>query len=457
MKQKVLPERKLEAIAQLIKEGKCTKIITMTGAGISTAAGIPDFRTPGTGLYDNLQKYNLPYPEAIFDISYFKDYPDPFFALAKELFPGKFLASIAPTKTHYFLVLLHRKKLLHRAFTQNIDTLERLAGMPDEKIVEAHGSFAGATCIRCGKAADQEMVKETILRGDIPNCGHCGKGIIKPNITFFGEALPEKFYDSIVDFKPADLLIVIGTSLQVQPFASLIDQVGKKVPRLLINREKAGVYEFRNAGFDFDGKYQPYGRDVFHAGNCDDGVVELCRLLGWEDELETLYQTNTAKLRENWAKQEAKLRKTVEEEEEELVEALARTGIADQESEKTEKVDVEGLAEDIHHKVELVSQESKNAEVQKETEVSASKNEAIATEKKPSIASQSATYTSASDKDFKRSEPQTSIPSDSKEIAAPATSTEATSSSTQKPSTNETPPKVEPTVANTVKESKGKI
>ena len=91
---------------------------------MSVAAGIPDFRTPGTGLYDNLAKYNLPEPTAVFDMAFFRENPKPFFDLSKELFPGRFV----PTKTHYFLRLLCDKGLVHRVYTQNIDTLERIAG-----------------------------------------------------------------------------------------------------------------------------------------------------------------------------------------------------------------------------------------------------------------------------------------------------------------------------------------
>lgn len=109
-----------------------------TGAGISTSAGIPDFRSPDTGLYANLARLNLPYPEAVFDIAFFRNNPEPFYALAQELYPGKF----RPTITHSFTHLLHQKGLLLKLFTQNIDCLEREAGVPGDKIIEAHGSFA---------------------------------------------------------------------------------------------------------------------------------------------------------------------------------------------------------------------------------------------------------------------------------------------------------------------------
>jgi NAD+-dependent protein deacetylase SIR2 len=108
------------------------------GAGISTSAGIPDFRSPETGLYANLARLNLPYAEAVFSIDYFRNKPEPFYILAQELYPGKY----RPTITHSFINLLHKKGLLLKLFTQNIDCLEREAGVPGDKIIEAHGSFA---------------------------------------------------------------------------------------------------------------------------------------------------------------------------------------------------------------------------------------------------------------------------------------------------------------------------
>lgn len=93
----------------------------MVGAGISTPSGIPDFRSPRSGLYSNLQQYDLPYPEAIFELAFFSHNPKPFFTLAKELY----LRNYRPNIIHYFLRLLHDKGLLLRLYTQNIDGLER--------------------------------------------------------------------------------------------------------------------------------------------------------------------------------------------------------------------------------------------------------------------------------------------------------------------------------------------
>lgn len=284
----VLSSIDVDGIVEYIKEGKAKNVIVMAGAGISTSAGIPDFRSPGTGLYDNLQKYNLPNPTAIFDIRYFKENPQPFFTLAKELYPGSF----KPTPSHYFVRLLEEKGLLLRHFTQNIDTLERVAGISDEKIVEAHGAFHTGHCIKCRKEYSQEWIKEIIFKDEIPTCD-CG-GYVKPDIVFFGENLPERFFKCMnSDFKKCDLLIIMGTSLAVQPFASLLNQVTDECPRLLINMEKVGQASGMSLAsfivgdglrFDQEGNY----RDVALIGSCDDGCNMLAEKLGWSQDLKKL-------------------------------------------------------------------------------------------------------------------------------------------------------------------------
>ncbi|KAM7405688.1 hypothetical protein PAMP_000116 [Pampus punctatissimus] len=176
-------QQTLQSIAKNIREQRYKRVVVMAGAGISTPSGIPDFRSPGSGLYDNLQQYHLPYAEAIFEINFFHHNPKPFFALAKELYPGNY----QPNVTHYFIRLLHQKGLLLRMYTQNIDGLERLAGIPPEMLVEAHGTFATATCTVCRRKYD-------------------------------------------------------GKDLRVEPFASLSGAVRSSVPRLLINRDLVGPF-----------------------------------------------------------------------------------------------------------------------------------------------------------------------------------------------------------------------
>jgi len=249
-------------------------------------AGIPDFRSPGTGLYAKLARLNLPYPEAVFEINFFRRNPEPFYMLAKELYPGKF----RPTLTHSFIQLLASKSLLHTCFTQNIDTLERRAGVPIGKIIEAHGSFATQRCIECKMPYDDDKMHKMIKEDNIPRCenAHCigtgntkknadGKdekerGLIKPDIVFFGEGLPAVFHRAIPTLRDADLLIVMGTSLTVQPFAMLANLVREGCPRVLINLEQVGNFGSR-------------ADDVICLGKCDDIVRELVRELGWEDDL----------------------------------------------------------------------------------------------------------------------------------------------------------------------------
>ncbi|KAK4069232.1 hypothetical protein Trihar35433_5811 [Trichoderma harzianum] len=267
-----LEERSLEAVADYIKSGNARRIVVLTGAGISTAAGIPDFRSPKTGLYSNLARLKLPYAEAVFDISYFRNHPEPFYVLAQELYPGKF----HPTISHAFIALLAEKGLLQMLFTQNIDCLERAAGVPADKIVEAHGSFATQRCIECKVEFPDAEMRAHVTRGDVPKCNEC-KGLVKPDITFFGEALPRDFSEKSHNTAMADLVLIIGTSLTVYPFASLPEMARKGIPRVLFNMEKVG-----SLGSRLD--------DVLELGACDDGIRKLAELLGWTDELDDTWR-----------------------------------------------------------------------------------------------------------------------------------------------------------------------
>ncbi|MEE6510915.1 hypothetical protein FKM82_031256 [Ascaphus truei] len=229
-------------------------------------------RSPSSGLYSRLQEYSLPYPEAIFDLSFFLKDPRPFLRLSHELLPGRH----RPNPAHHFLRLLHDKGVLLRLYTQNIDGLERVAGVPLEKLVEAHGSFASATCTTCLKSYPGETFQDAVLESQVPRCSSCG-GLIKPDIVFFGEQLPPRFLLHLTDFPRADLLLIIGTSLEVEPFASLAYSVSGSTPRVLINREPVGPF-LRGVR----------GSDVMELGEVTAGVRRFVRLLGWEHDLEEL-------------------------------------------------------------------------------------------------------------------------------------------------------------------------
>lgn len=272
-----VPRGALETIGRLMKLGRVRNIVVVAGAGISTGSGIPDFRTPGTGLYANLAKYDIPYPEAIFNIDYFSDNPHPFFSLAKELYPGHH----RPNYVHYFIRMLHQKGLLLRMYTQNIDGLEKLCGIPDDKLVEAHGSFATAACHLCYTPYPAEEAKQAIMNGNVPICTFCA-GAVKPNVVFFGEDLPEKYFQHAQDFPKADLLMIMGTSLKIEPFASLVNTVKSTVPRLLLNRDPVGPFERR-----------PLRRaDYMELGDLSDSVQKLAEILGWHSEIQDLMNSH---------------------------------------------------------------------------------------------------------------------------------------------------------------------
>eukprot|EP00808_Paulinella_micropora_P014381 g65123.t1 len=341
-----------ESIGRALQKKHFKNIIVMTGAGISVSAGIPDFRSPGTGLYDNLQQYDLPQAEAIFDIEFFRYKPKAFNTLAKELYPGNF----DPTPAHFFIKMLADQGVLLRNYSQNIDGLELQAGLPKDLLVQAHGGFQTAHCIDCYREFPSEWVRERVMADGIPRCESneftgsrpgCG-GLVKPDIVFFGENLPDRFHRLIrEDFPKCDLLIVMGTSLQVQPFAGLVHRVGQHVPRLLINLEKVGAWEededvdegllrrLQNLGVSsghpqmaqiFSRRSKKSGgakRDVFFQGTTDQGASLLAEAMGLGLQLSAMSkqaaQTNSeetvvegkTKMQEK-SKESSKVGKTVE-------------------------------------------------------------------------------------------------------------------------------------------------
>lgn len=186
------------------------RIAALTGAGVSTAAGIPDFRGP-QGLYVT-RRYD---PERTFDIGYFDRDPSYFFAFARDFL--ELVERIQPTPTHRFLAALEGQGRLEAVITQNIDGLHQRAG--SRRVLEVHGSVRSGHCRRCGKAFGYEALKAKILATDISRCESCG-GVVKPDIVFFGEAVREMDEASRLAAR-ADVFLVIGSSLTVYPAALL--------------------------------------------------------------------------------------------------------------------------------------------------------------------------------------------------------------------------------------------
>ncbi|XP_018429020.1 PREDICTED: NAD-dependent protein deacetylase sirtuin-1 [Nanorana parkeri] len=251
----------IEDAVRLLQESK--KIMVLTGAGVSVSCGIPDFRSRD-GIYARLAVDfpDLPNPQAMFDIEYFRKDPRPFFKFAKEIFPGQF----QPSLCHKFIAMLDKEGKLLRNYTQNIDTLEQEAGI--QRIIQCHGSFAMASCLICKHKVDCEAVREDIFNQVVPRCPRCPQeeplAIMKPDIVFFGENLPEQFHRAMkYDKDEVDLLIVIGSSLKVRPVALIPSSIPHEVPQILINREPLPHLHF----------------DIELLGDCDVIINELSQRL----------------------------------------------------------------------------------------------------------------------------------------------------------------------------------
>lgn len=239
----------MDTLAELITSGKIHNIILMVGAGISVASGIPDFRSPQVGLYASIEdvaELHNRRPTFVFEIEVFETDPKPFWWIFSQMWPAT--SAALPTPFHFLIHLLNSHNMLLRCYTQNIDGLEKLAGLPDDKVIHAHGVLDKCHCLKCHQqyplnycmeAINTNLKNKNLLieNAVYPTCKACGSEFIKPDVVLFHEDLPDLFFDQYpIDFDDADLLLIAGTSLEVHPFASLPRKVGKKVPRFLINK-----------------------------------------------------------------------------------------------------------------------------------------------------------------------------------------------------------------------------
>jgi NAD-dependent deacetylase len=197
-------------LAELL--GSAGRVLALTGAGISVPSGIPDFRSPGTGLWENVD------PMEVAHIEVFLRDPERFWRFYGHRFAA--LRGKEPNGAHHALVELERRGVLEAVVTQNIDGLHRLAGTRD--LIEVHGSIGTSSCLQCGARVELADVRRLIEAADdgVPRCA-CGAAL-KPDVVLFGELLPEAALARASALAAqADLLLCVGSSLEVYPIAQL--------------------------------------------------------------------------------------------------------------------------------------------------------------------------------------------------------------------------------------------
>ena len=199
---------RVAALAELIR---CAgSVVALAGAGISVPSGIPDFRTPGKGIWENVD------PMAVAHIDAWRAEPERFWSFYGQRFQT--LGDKQPNGAHLALAELERRGLLDAVVTQNIDMLHRRAGTRD--LIEVHGSIATCSCESCGERVDSAVVLAQLEATTVPLCD-CGEPR-KPDVVLFGEFLPAAALERATQLaEAADLLLCIGSSLEVYPVAQL--------------------------------------------------------------------------------------------------------------------------------------------------------------------------------------------------------------------------------------------
>lgn len=233
---------------------RSANIVALTGAGTSTAAGIPDFRGP-RGLYVT-RRYD---PEKVFDVGWFQREPRYFYEFSRDFVST--VKNIQPTLTHRFLAELERVGRLNGVVTQNIDLLHQQAG--SRKVVELHGSYRSAACLTCGKVFDDlsyarwEEIMNSGPDSPVARCIGCN-GLLKPDIVFFGEPV-DRYPEAEQLVANCDLLLVLGSSLQVVPASHL--PYSTQAPTLIVNQGAVALPPTPNRYF-VDSDLDSYFRQV---------------------------------------------------------------------------------------------------------------------------------------------------------------------------------------------------
>lgn len=223
----MIPEEISQAIkisARMIQSARY--VVAFTGAGISTPSGIPDFRSPGSGLW------SADDPMQVASLTAFRKHPDRFFDWLRPL--AKKIIAARPNAAHHALAELEACGLIKAVITQNIDRLHQTAG--SRKVLELHGSIATFTCYRCrNQQLLENILDEFIEKDQLPHCPNCGS-LLKPDIVLYEEPLPEEVWLSAEEtVAKSDLVLVIGSSLEVYPAASLPLMAVQNGSKLILN------------------------------------------------------------------------------------------------------------------------------------------------------------------------------------------------------------------------------
>ena len=232
MEKQLAFEKKFNTLRAMIRGSR--SLVVLTGAGISTLSGIPDFRS-SSGVY--AKRWNEYRVEEILSIGFFHAHPELFYEWAREFWYK--LDSYQPNVVHTSLATLERKGYVRGVFTQNIDMLHKKAG--SRKCYELHGSAEHHHCTNCNSYYSYASIAPIVLNGEVPRCTQCGS-VIKPDITFYGENLDSlvlaKAYEM---FSHSDLTLVLGSSLLVQPAANLpYHSLQNSASLVIVNKQKTG-------------------------------------------------------------------------------------------------------------------------------------------------------------------------------------------------------------------------
>ncbi len=231
MERQVETSTRAARLAELIRESRCT--VALTGAGVSVPSGIPDFRTPETGLWANVD------PMEVAHIDVFERDPARFWSYYRPRFQS--LGDKRPNPAHEVLAELERRGLVEGVITQNIDRLHRAAG--SDNVVEVHGSIETSSCRRCATSFEIEEVEELFDGQGIAVCSDCG-GAVKPDVVLFGELLPESAMARARSLaERAELMICVGSSLAVYPVAGLPQLTLERGGRLAIVTKSETPYD----------------------------------------------------------------------------------------------------------------------------------------------------------------------------------------------------------------------